>query len=59
MMGTGNWGWRYFDNTIDASLFIAGKAPARTLEAIFDRDWNGPCVRTIEPGGRYRTPRIR
>lgn len=59
MIGTGNWGWSYFNNTVDASLFIAGKGPARTLEAIFDRDWIGPYVHAIAPGGSYRPPRIR
>ena len=59
MIGTGNWSWSYFNTTVDASLFIAGKGPARTLQAIFERDWHGPYVHTIEPGGHYQPPRIR
>ncbi len=57
-IGTGNWGWSYFATTVDASLFIAGSEPARTLTAIFDRDWNGPYVHTLEPGRHYAPPRV-
>lgn len=57
-IGTGNWSWSYFATTVDASLFIAGKAPAQTLTAIFERDWNGPYVHRIEPGGHYAPPRV-
>ena len=57
-IGTGNWGWSYFETTVDASLFISGKAPAQTLQAIFMHDWNGPYVHRIEPGGHYTAPRI-
>jgi phosphatidylserine/phosphatidylglycerophosphate/cardiolipin synthase-like enzyme len=57
-IGTGNWSWSYFASTVDASLFIAGKAPAQTLTAIFNRDWNGPYVHRIEPGGHYAPPRV-
>jgi phosphatidylserine/phosphatidylglycerophosphate/cardiolipin synthase-like enzyme len=55
-IGTGNWSWSYFETTVDASLFIAGAAPARTLEAIFERDWMGRYVHTIEPGNLYKAP---
>lgn len=58
-IGTGNWGWSYFTTTVDASLFIAGKAPAQTLTAIFDRGWNGPYVHPLEPGRHYAPPRVR
>ncbi|WP_276965632.1 phospholipase D-like domain-containing protein [Metallibacterium scheffleri] len=58
-IGTGNWSWSYFATTVDASLFITGKAPAQTLSAIFNRDWNGPYVQRIEPGGHYAPPRVR
>ena len=57
-IGTGNWGWSYFTTTVDASLFIAGSGPARTLTAIFDRDWNGPYVHALEPGRHYVPPRV-
>ena len=56
-IGTGNWEWSYFNNTVDASVFVHGAAPAATLASIFDRDWNGPYVTTIEPGGHYAPPR--
>lgn len=58
-IGTGNWSWSYFATTVDASLFITGTAPAQTLSAIFNRDWNGPYVQRIEPGGHYAPPRVR
>ncbi len=58
-IGTGNWSWSYFATTVDASLFITGTAPAQTLGAIFNRDWNGPYVQRIEPGGHYAPPRVR
>ena len=58
-IGTGNWQWSYFNNSIDASVFISGTGPARTLTRIFKRDWNGPYVTTLRPGGHYRPPRIR
>ena len=57
-IGTGNWSWSYFATTVDASLFIAGSEPARTLTAIFDRDWNGPYVHALEPGTTYTPPRV-
>lgn len=57
-IGTGNWSWSYFATTVDASLFIAGSEPARTLAAIFDRDWNGPYVHALEPGTTYTPPRV-
>lgn len=57
-IGTGNWSWSYFETTVDASLFIAGAAPARTLEAIFERDWMGRYVHMIEPGRLYEAPKI-
>ncbi len=56
-IGTGNWGWSYFNNTVDASVFISGKGPVVTLIKIFDRDWNGPYVTTLEPGGSYKPPK--
>lgn len=56
-IGTGNWEWSYFNSTVDASVFVHGAGPARTLASIFDRDWNGPYVTTLEPGGHYAPPR--
>ncbi|TNY26410.1 phospholipase D-like domain-containing protein [Fulvimonas soli] len=56
-IGTGNWEWSYFNVSVDASVFVHGAGPARTLASIFDRDWNGPYVTTIEPGGSYAPPR--
>lgn len=57
-IGTGNWSWSYFATTVDASLFIAGPAPAQTLTDIFERDWNGPYVHRVEPGDHYAPPRV-
>jgi phosphatidylserine/phosphatidylglycerophosphate/cardiolipin synthase-like enzyme len=56
-IGTGNWEWSYFNNTVDASVFVQGAGPARTLQRIFDRDWNGPYVTTLDPGKDYPAPR--
>jgi phospholipase D3/4 len=55
-IGTGNWEWSYFNNTVDASVFVQGTGPAKTLTQIFERDWNGPYVTTIEPGKNYPAP---
>ena len=55
-IGTGNWEWSYFNTTVDASVFVHGAGPAKTLASIFDRDWNGPYVTTIEPGQHYAAP---
>jgi len=56
-IGTGNWGWSYFNNTVDASVFISGMNPASTLIKIFDRDWNGPYVTTLKSGVNYKPPK--
>ncbi|HTY48255.1 MAG TPA: CDP-diacylglycerol diphosphatase [Steroidobacteraceae bacterium] len=56
-IGTGNWEWSYFNTTVDASVFVHGAGPAKTLASIFDRDWNGPYVTTLTPGGKYQPPR--
>ncbi|KGI79024.1 phospholipase [Oleiagrimonas soli] len=56
-IGTGNWGWSYFNTTVDASVFAQGAGPAKTLAGIFDRDWNGPYVTTFEPDRTYAPPR--
>lgn len=56
-IGTGNWEWSYFNNTVDASVFVHGVGPAKTLTQIFDRDWNGPYVTTLEPGKDFSAPR--
>lgn len=56
-IGTGNWEWSYFNTTVDASVFVHGAGPARTLAAIFDHDWNGPYASVLEPGGSYAPPR--
>jgi len=56
-IGTGNWGWSYFNNTVDASIFFSGKGPVSTLVKIFNRDWNGPYVTTLKPGGHYKPPK--
>jgi len=56
-IGTGNWEWSYFHNTVDASVFVQGVGPAKTLTEIFDRDWNGPYVTTLEPGKEFTEPR--
>lgn len=56
-IGTGNWGWSYFNTTVDASVFVSGRGPAETLTRIFDRDWSGPYVRILEPGQNYRPPK--
>ena len=56
-IGTGNWGWSYFNNTVDASVFFSGKGPVSTLVEIFDRDWDGPYVTLLKPGVQYKAPR--
>ncbi len=56
-IGTGNWGWSYFNNTVDASVFFSGKGPVSPLLKIFDRDWNGPYVTTLKPGVHYKAPK--
>ena len=56
-IGTGNWGWSYFNNTVDASVFFSGKGAVSTLIRIFDRDWNGPYVTVLEPGVQYKAPK--
>ncbi len=55
-IGTGNWEWSYFNNTVDASVLVHGTAPAATLNAIFERDWNGPYVTRLQPGATYTPP---
>ena len=32
-IGTGNWEWSYFHTTVDASVFVEGAGPAKTLSA--------------------------
>ena len=56
-IGTGNWEWSYFHTTVDASVFANGTAAAATLTRIFDRDWNGRYVTTLQPGKKYEPPR--
>jgi phospholipase D3/4 len=56
-VGTGNWEWSYFNDTVDASVFVQGVRPAKTLTQIFDRDWDGPYVTTMEAGKDYPVPR--
>lgn len=56
-IGTGNWEWSYFNTTVDASVFISGTDAVGTLIKIFDRDWDGPYVTTLEPGGSYKAPK--
>ena len=58
-IGTGNWEWSYFHTTVDASVFVRGTGPAKTLTNIFDRDWSGPYVTPLEPGKEYTEPRTR
>lgn len=53
-IGTGNWQWSYFNNTVDAAVLISGKNAVKPLIDIFYRDWNGPYVTTIEPGVQYK-----
>lgn len=56
-IGTGNWEWSYFHNTVDVSVRVNGKSAASTLTSIFDRDWSGGYVTTIVPGQSYQPPR--
>ena len=56
-IGTGNWEWSYFHTTVDASVFVQGAGPAKTLTDIFERDWNGPYVTMLDPGKEYTEPR--
>jgi len=42
---------------VDASIFFSGKGPVSTLVKIFNRDWNGPYVTTLKPGGHYKPPK--
>ena len=56
-IGTGNWEWSYFHTTVDASVFVHGVGPAKTLTQIFDRDWNGPYVTTLQAAENYPAPR--
>ncbi|MCQ8240376.1 phospholipase D-like domain-containing protein [Rhizosaccharibacter radicis] len=58
-VGTGNWEWSYFNDTVDASAFLHGAGPASTLSAIFDRDWNGPYATRMALAGHYEAPRTR
>lgn len=52
-IGTGNWESSYFHTSVDASVFVRGAGPAATLTRIFERDWSGPYVTTLEPGKTY------
>jgi phosphatidylserine/phosphatidylglycerophosphate/cardiolipin synthase-like enzyme len=56
-IGTGNWEWSYFNNTVDASIFVQGEAPAKTLTQIFERDWDGPYAKTLDLDKHYEAPR--
>jgi phospholipase D3/4 len=56
-IGTGNWEWSYFNNTVDASVFVQGAGPALMLTHIFERDWNGPYVETLDLAKHYDAPR--
>lgn len=56
-IGTGNWEWSYFNNTVDASVFVQGAGPAQTLMRIFERDWSGPYVETLDVATHYAAPR--
>jgi phosphatidylserine/phosphatidylglycerophosphate/cardiolipin synthase-like enzyme len=56
-IGTGNLEWSYFNITVDASVFVHGIGPAKTLTQIFDNDWNGPYANTLDPGKNYEPPR--
>lgn len=52
-IGTGNWSWSYFESSVNASVFVHGIGPAKTLSHIFDQDWSGPYVTILEPGRDY------
>lgn len=56
-IGTGNWEWSYFHDSVDVSVFVHGRAPAGTLEAIFERDWSGPYTTALQAGTDYPPPR--
>lgn len=56
-IGNGNWEWAYFHASVDASVFVQGVGPARTLAHIFDQDWNGPYTTALDPGRNYAEPR--
>jgi phospholipase D3/4 len=56
-IGTGNWGWSYFNTTVDASVFAHGRSAATTLSGIFDHDWSGRYVTQLDPGKSYTPPR--
>jgi hypothetical protein len=38
-------------------VFVHDGGPARTLTQIFDRDWNGSYVTTLDAGKDYPAPR--
>ena len=52
-IGTGNWESSYFHTSVDASVFVRGSGPALTMTRIFERDWSGPYVTTMEAGKSY------
>jgi phospholipase D3/4 len=56
-IGNGNWEWAYFNASVDASVFVQGAGPARTLTHIFDQNWNGSYVTALDPGRSYPEPR--
>jgi len=56
-IGTGNWEWGYFNNTVDASVFVSGSGPAETLARIFDHDWNGPYAARLTLDSHDAAPR--
>lgn len=56
-IGTGNWTRSYFAASIDASLFLHDRQAARSLNAIFEHDWQGDNVHRIDPGRHYQPPR--
>jgi phosphatidylserine/phosphatidylglycerophosphate/cardiolipin synthase-like enzyme len=56
-IGTGNWEWSYFNNTVDASVFVQGSEAAQTLARIFDRDWNGPYATPLTLDSHESAPR--
>lgn len=55
-ISTGNWGWDYFNASVDTSVFAHGAHVAGVLKDLFERDWTGAYTHALDPGRDYASP---
>lgn len=57
-LGTSNWEREYFEESRNASVFLADAPTTRRLEQFFDELWSSSYASSVDPSAKYEVPKF-